>query len=249
VYPPLTDRKPYLNWTIPTDADGDTLHFQIQLANDSGFSQLVINQSSVTDTTGFSPVPPVAQGVGIESYKVQNNLAVDKQYFWRARAYDGYDWGSWSATFSFNVTKKIECVLGQSLTSFGSTVIPGTAVNGTLNYADANNGTMYNISNTGNVNENITQWGTNMTCLSGGCSGDYIDVGNMSWKSNVTASNGTNMIYANKIKMTATEDLANPIATNLAPTSAAWYRQWLATRSNQGGGSYNGTYTQQCIAS
>jgi len=108
---------------------------------------------------------------------------------------------------------------------------------------------MYNISNTGNVNENITQLGTNMTCISGGCSGDYIDVSNMSWKSNITASNGTDMIYTNKIKMTATYDLANPVASNLPPYNISWYRQWLATRSNQGGGSYNGTYTQQCIES
>jgi parallel beta-helix repeat protein len=245
---PTFSRKPYLNWTIPTDADGDTLHFQIQLANDSGFSQLVINQSSTIDTTGFNPVPPVAQGSGNESYKVQSNLDF-RQFFWRVRAYDGYDWGSWSATFSFNVSKNTDCAFGQPLTSFGSTVIPGTAVNGTLNFADANNGTMYNISNTGNVNENITQLGTNMTCISGGCSGDYIDVSNMSWKSNITASNGTDMIYTNKIKMTATYDLANPVASNLPPYNISWYRQWLATRSNQGGGSYNGTYTQQCIES
>ena len=241
------NRTPYLNWTIPTDADGDTLHFQLQLANDSGFSQLVINQSSVTNITGFNPTPPVAQGVGNESYAVQSNLWVDKQYFWRVRAYDGYDWGSWSTTFSFNISPLVQCPFGINITSFGSGVTPGTAVNGTSNYAGPSSGTLYNVSNTGNVNENMTQSGTNMSCISAGCPGDYIDVSNISWKSSTTSANDTSMIYANGIKMTAAYDTANPVASYLPPTNVAWYRQWLTSRSKQGGGTYNGTYTQNCI--
>jgi hypothetical protein len=191
-------------------------------------------------------VPPVAQGIGNETYKVQGNLDF-RQFFWRVRAYDGYDWGSWSATFSFNVNVSVGCPFGINVTSFGSGVIPGTNVNGTLNYAGTGSSTLYNVSNSGNVNENVTQFGTNMSCITPGCSGDYIDVSNISWKSSMTLANDTSMIYANGIKMIATEDTVNKVAINMMPDNVSWYRQWLSLRSNQGGGTYNGTYTQVCI--
>ena len=73
--------------------------YQIQLATDSGFSSIVIDQS----VEGTSFVPAV-------------DLATGTQYFWRVRGENLCGGGEWSATFSF--TTRMEPVAQFSATGF-----------------------------------------------------------------------------------------------------------------------------------
>ena len=77
-----------LSWDVPADADGDALHFKIEIDDDPDFSSPVRTFDSSTDATGFTPTPPVAQGTGSVSYSFTPTLA-DGLYWWRVIASDG----------------------------------------------------------------------------------------------------------------------------------------------------------------
>lgn len=237
----IIDRTPNLNWSIPSDDDLDTLHWQVIVANDSAFANIVINANSTASTIGFYPTPPVAQNSGNATYNVQNNLDFI-QYFWEARAWDGDEYGNWSGNFTFNVTSSVSCELGQANISFG-TIIPGVPVNATLNYNGTGGGTYYNLTSSSNLPVNVTHKSTNMTSSEG----NKIPVYNISWKSALTATDNT-MNYGNKIAMQETYDAANKVATALNPYNTTYLRYWLDTQTSQPIGLYTGNYTMLCEA-
>lgn len=235
----VIDLTPTLNWSIPADADGDTLHFEVQLANDSAFAEIVESANSSDDTTGFDPAPPVAEGAGTETYTIQNKLEF-RQFWWRVRAFDGAEYSDWGGPFTFNTTTSVVCSLSQSEIDFGS-FSPGVNVNATLNFAGPDDGTLYNVTTTSNVNVNITNKGTNLTS-----GADYIPVSNVGWQSNATNATGSNMIYSSHVDLTEDYDYANMVASNVSENSAIWLRYWLSTVSDQTPGVYAGNYTLKC---
>jgi len=240
----IIDRTPTFNWSIPSDLDGNKLHFRIQIANDSIFENITLDLSSKDNTTGFNPTPPVPEGAGTQFYTQQINLDF-KTYYWRVAAIDPYEQGHYSTVFNFTVLTSVVCSLSNSEIDFGL-INPGDIVNASLNYAGTGNGTKYNITTTSNIDVNITHKGENLTCQSPTCGDDIVPVQNISWQSNITSANGTNMKYINGIDLQPDYDTTNPIATDFPPSSTVHLRYWLRTRYNQGGGNYNGTYTIKC---
>ncbi|MEW6558205.1 MAG: hypothetical protein AB1349_12800, partial [Elusimicrobiota bacterium] len=94
-------------WNVPSDADGDDLHFKVELSSVSDFSVKEVFESNVS-TKGFSPSPPVVQGTGQCSYTIQPEtfLSDSTTYYWKVAAYDGTVYGDYSETRSFVVDNK-----------------------------------------------------------------------------------------------------------------------------------------------
>ncbi|MBN2088199.1 hypothetical protein JW964_01220, partial [candidate division KSB1 bacterium] len=84
------DNKPVLTWNVPTDVDGNPLHFKIEIATDNNFTNPVPSSpfESKINTDGFNPKPPVPQGTGTCSFIIPNALA-NGNYWWRVSAWDG----------------------------------------------------------------------------------------------------------------------------------------------------------------
>lgn len=94
-----TDTTPTLTWDVPSDADGDSLHFKVEISTTSDFSSGVATYESKENTTGFDPTPPVAQGTGTCSYTVQSALA-NGTWYWRVITWDGTVYGNASTARS-----------------------------------------------------------------------------------------------------------------------------------------------------
>jgi hypothetical protein len=128
--------------------------------------------------------------------------------------------------------------------SFGSNLNPGDSdLNATQNYILENggeNGTGYNVSvgDLTTANVNITILGSDLVDGS-----NLIGIGNVTWASNETANNGTNMIPGSSTSVTGS---AVNIASNVAPSSSVHYRFWLDIPSGIVQGSYEGNYTVEC---
>lgn len=128
--------------------------------------------------------------------------------------------------------------------SFGTSLNPGTNnINATNNYNGTNVHTLYNVTvdTLSNVNVNITMKGNHL--ISGA---NTIGVTNVTWHSNTTSPNSTDMIESNSIVLTDAYNTANPIAGNEAIGSTVWFRLWLDVPSGQIAGTYTGNFTQQC---
>jgi len=74
-----------------TDEDGDALTYDFELYGDSVLSELIETGSS-------------KEGALITEYDVQAELTEEKTYNWRARAYDGKNYSSYTSTFNFLYT-------------------------------------------------------------------------------------------------------------------------------------------------
>ncbi len=87
---------PVLTFNVPSDAEGDPLHFKVEIDDDGNFGAGTLTYESKTSTIGFNPTPPVAQGSGQVTYTVQSAL-VDGGWWWRVSAWDGRVYGSSSS--------------------------------------------------------------------------------------------------------------------------------------------------------
>ncbi len=96
----INDATPAFSFNVPSDADGDQLHFKVEIDDDGNFGPGTQSYESNTDTTSFSPTPPVAQGTGQVTYTLQSALA-DGDWWWRVSAWDGQVYGSFSSTSRF----------------------------------------------------------------------------------------------------------------------------------------------------
>ncbi len=67
------------------------LRYHFQLANDAGFSQMVAENSSVSE------------GSSTTCWRVTTMLISGQSYYWRARAGNGFSWSNWSSSRSFAV--------------------------------------------------------------------------------------------------------------------------------------------------
>ncbi len=98
--------EPDLSWVVPVDLDSDELHFESRFGENESMAGATIIES-VSDATGFSPSPPVAEGSGMASYGVNSQgegaLSNGTSYWWDARAFDGNRWGTYSSNRSFTI--------------------------------------------------------------------------------------------------------------------------------------------------
>ncbi|MBN2541942.1 S8 family serine peptidase [bacterium] len=102
---------PTLTWNIPSDVDGDLLHFRVQWDTDSAFGSPDASIESRASATGFSCSPPVSEGSGTCSYTVnsqsEGTLSNGNTYWWRVSAWDANGYGGWSAIRSFTVNTSL----------------------------------------------------------------------------------------------------------------------------------------------
>jgi len=98
----INDNTPQLSWFIPVDANGDQLHFKVEIDDDHNWSNIFRTIESKISSTGFFPTPPVNQGTGTMSYVVQSSLS-EGNWWWRVAAWDGQVYGSYSAERKFTV--------------------------------------------------------------------------------------------------------------------------------------------------
>jgi len=98
------NNSPSLSWQVPADLDGDSLHFKVEIATDSSFTNQISGSpfESQVSTTGFTPIPPLPEGVDSCSYKLQFPLN-DETYYWRVSATDKRVYGPPSNAFSFTI--------------------------------------------------------------------------------------------------------------------------------------------------
>ena len=244
----ITSTTPTLNFTIPADADNDTLHFIVELYNNTGMTQLLYFGNSSASTTGFNPTPPVAQGSGNMSYTNGTQLAVDHAYWWRARAVDtSGNYGDWSSTGNFTIISFVSCDFSKSsidFTTIGSGVYDNNASG---DYAGAGGATQYNVTSSGNVNTTVQSKGTNLSCISGSCTGYIIPAAYTSWNSSMVSNTSISLPGFN---LTEAYDTSNLVATNLTAGSSVWLRYWIdIPDTGQPEGSYQGNYSIRCIAS
>ncbi len=87
-WPEITvSNTPDLSVVNATDAENDTLYYDYQVFRDSMLTQLAVEgthvaQTNNPDSTSWTVTPP---------------LDDNKYYYWRARAFDGYEYSPWSS--------------------------------------------------------------------------------------------------------------------------------------------------------
>ncbi|MBN2089144.1 Ig-like domain-containing protein [candidate division KSB1 bacterium] len=98
----INNSQPTLVWSVPVDENEDPLHFKIELDNDHDWNTVMQIMESKTNTTGFSPTPPVTPGMGSMNYAIQSPLA-EGTWWWRVAAWDGKVYGNFSSEANFLV--------------------------------------------------------------------------------------------------------------------------------------------------
>ncbi len=90
-----------LSWSVPDDTESDSLHFVVEIAQNSDFvSRYRILDSRVN--SGFSPAPPVDQNTLSVTLTLTPPIP-DGIYWWRVKAWDGKDFGAPSESRRFNI--------------------------------------------------------------------------------------------------------------------------------------------------
>jgi hypothetical protein len=128
----ITDRTPRMNWTAATDADEQPLTYQLLVDNDTSFASPEINVT-ISDT----------------NYTPANDLYFGT-YNWKVRAYDGEDYGSFSAQRNFTIITSITCSMPVNAVSFGE-INPGAT-----NNTEGENPAPFIVQNNGNLKLNIS---------------------------------------------------------------------------------------------
>lgn len=98
----LKTALPQLQWSTPSDENGDSLHFRIELDEDHNWQTISRVIESKTGTAGFSPVPPVPPGIKSVSHQIQKELA-EGHWWWRVAAWDGEIQGNFSTEFEMMI--------------------------------------------------------------------------------------------------------------------------------------------------
>lgn len=100
----IYNRRPKLKFTV-TDANDVTISdFQIQASTASDFSTLLVDATKSVSAIGWTS-GSLASG-GTNYYQTQTDLPIALIYY-RARAYDGKEWGTWSSTVSQSISTAV----------------------------------------------------------------------------------------------------------------------------------------------
>ena len=99
----LHDRNVTFTWQQATDPDSDPVTYHIQVSNESDFSNLIINESSISTMNYTSSI----------------DLDLNKVYYWRVRAYDSQDYGNYSDVWNFSIEPYLSITLIANATTFG----------------------------------------------------------------------------------------------------------------------------------
>ncbi len=141
----ITNRTPEFKWANSTDANLDTLTYQIQVDNNSDFSSPEINVGSISEG-----------GPANTSYVNSTPLAVDTTYFWKIRAFDGTSYSNYSSSFNFTLQSLLSVSIVRNSINF-STV----EASKTYNTSD-NSPLPILIQNNGNILVNVTAYATSL---------------------------------------------------------------------------------------
>ena len=96
------DNTPLFNWTTSTDADGDSLTYTIQIDNESGFSSPYMYENTSITNSNLTLADADALDDGL--------------FYWRVRAYDSYEYGSWATYFNFTVDATVPVITNTNVT-------------------------------------------------------------------------------------------------------------------------------------
>ncbi len=129
-----SNRTPTFTWNAAYDANGDTLTYQFLLSNDTSFTHILYN---VTSISGLS-------------YTIPTPLDVDKSYFWKVRANDSYGYGPFSDTWNYTVFSLQAIQLVTDTINFRD-IQPGES-----NDTTDNSPPPLILENSGNINVNVT---------------------------------------------------------------------------------------------
>ncbi len=152
--------------------------------------------------------------------------------------------------FTGTVSTTVSCVWSTPAlsVSFGTSLTPGNNdTNATQNYLGGVpvGATYYNVSvdALSNTNANITIRGEDF--ISGA---NKIAIANVTWISNVSVANSTDMSPANSRLLTGSFNTTNPVGFNIAQPNTVWFRFFMDVPPGAIAGAYTGNYTMQCVA-
>jgi len=125
-YSHTTDRTPTFTWAIPSDADGDTLNYTINitcfLTSGGGCTAGENIYESNINTNSYTPSREL------------NYFGDDNYYYnWSVHAYDGYENGSWSDTWELIIDTNVSLVMLNATADFGENRVLGYTDNTTDN--------------------------------------------------------------------------------------------------------------------
>ena len=89
-----------LGWQVPDDANGDSLHFRVEIEVNKNFNTPLYTFESKSNPAGFFPLPPVSQSTDSAYFELSTPLQ-DGVYWWRVTARDGFEYGVPSESRSF----------------------------------------------------------------------------------------------------------------------------------------------------
>src|SRR3989338_4642820 len=134
--------------------------------------------------------------------------------------FTGYDVGQ-TGNFTAYVISGVACTFSNDALNitFGDSIEAGSAYNATKNFVGNRDYSYYNVTadSANTVDMNITIRGLHF--LSGN---KVVGIGNVSWSSNTTDANSTNMKFPGTATISISYDTTNPVTSNAAAGSTAW---------------------------
>jgi len=87
-------RELVLMWNVSTDSENTTMTYNVILSTDSGFNDIIMNESLFNQTSLL-----------LENLNLSSNtdMLLVGDYYWKVKAFDGAEWGAWSSTATLNV--------------------------------------------------------------------------------------------------------------------------------------------------
>lgn len=120
----LFNRTITFQWLNTTDPDGDSLTYHIQVKQCGTSNPSTCDPDSIGDSSftqeGEINVTGITEGTNITEYISMVEVAADQNYTWRARAYDGKDYGGWSENWTFYTPSTVMFSIFDENMSFGS---------------------------------------------------------------------------------------------------------------------------------
>jgi hypothetical protein len=191
-----TNRTPTLVWNISTDADGDPITYNLLIDDNSAFNNLEVNETGITNNTATNI-----------TFNLSTTLDVDTTYFWKVRANDSTEYGTFSGIGNFTVQSLLSISVIDATVNFGS-MGPGDTANTTLQ-----NPKPFRAENVGNINFNGTITATKMFNNSAFPSIDY----QFKVRENESGSFNTTLSNTSFINMNESSNLAHIFDVNWQP--------------------------------